>query len=153
MDLPECDSRVPQPWVVRLQNEHLCKNRGEGVLLLTVSAQCRCRGRASARLAKRSKRSSPSPAFHPVQVDLRSLCSHELTSCPSISSICIPCVFIHLQIAFFATRLFSKTSALPPSFSKSGQNPLPTTHYTTHCFFSCYRESHHMSATRPTLHR
>ena len=129
-----CKSVSKQRTLSPFRMNTYAKTGGRGVLLLTISAQCRCRGRASARLAKRSKRSSPSPAFHPLEVDLRSLCSHEPTSCPSISSICIPCVFIHLQIAFFATRLFSKTSALSPSFSKSGQNPLPTgslstTHY------------------------
>ena len=92
------------------------KTGGRGVLLLTVSAKCRCRRRASARPASAASALSPSPAFHPLQVDPRSLCSHELTSCPSISSICIPCVFIHFQSAFFPTRLFSKTSALPPGF-------------------------------------
>jgi len=40
---------------------------------------------------------------------------------PFTPSICIPFIFINLQIAFFATRLFSKTSALPPSFSESDQ--------------------------------
>jgi hypothetical protein len=35
---------------------------------------------------------------------------------PSTPSICIPRVFMHLQIPFSATRVFSQTSALPPSF-------------------------------------
>jgi hypothetical protein len=41
----------------------------------------------------------------------------KLQVAPSTPSICIPRVFMHLQILFFATRVFSKTSALPPSFS------------------------------------
>jgi hypothetical protein len=44
---------------------------------------------------------------------------------PSTPSICIPCVFTHLQIPFFATRVFSQTSALPPSFSLFVATRLP----------------------------
>jgi hypothetical protein len=36
---------------------------------------------------------------------------------PSTPGICISRVFMHLQTAFYATRVFSQTSALPPSFS------------------------------------
>jgi hypothetical protein len=46
---------------------------------------------------------------------------NNLQIAPSTPSVCIPHIFIHLQIAFFATHVFSQTSALPPVFSQSIQ--------------------------------
>ena len=47
----------------------------------------------------------------------RSRLFNNLQTPPSTPSICIPRVFIRLQIPFFATRVFSRTSESPPVFS------------------------------------
>jgi len=73
--------------------------------------------------------------FRPADGILLALVFKNLRIATSAPSICIPRVFTHLQTAFFPTPLFSKTSALPPSFLlflAARHSPLATS--------QCYRE-------------
>jgi hypothetical protein len=66
---------------------------GGGVGLRLLLEICRCSGRALRAASERSKRSSKLPAFHPVRVDLLSLCFHKLAK-PSSRK---PFVFTSIQ--------------------------------------------------------
>jgi hypothetical protein len=110
------------------------KTGGRGVLLLTASAKRRCSGRASGRSASAAR----ARCRRPHSIHSKSICDRpvimNLRIAPSNLSICISHLFINLRIAFFATHLFSKTSALPPSFFNYRNNSTDvalrrTTHY------------------------
>ncbi len=99
-----CESVSKQRTLSTSRMNTYAKTGGGG----SNATMSRCRGRALRPASERSKRSSLFPAFHPVQVDLLSLCFHKLAK-PSSRK---PFVFTSIQIPQGVTPLPTATLVL-----------------------------------------